>query len=574
MLIASLSSVNLRRLRDQLLDIKNEKDKISFDNISTKWLYFDRLLNTKADVEEFRVKLSTLEVKNSRCTMLSHMDVHEYANIGCCLHIYKVVKARSGGHTVVQTEDGCSFSFGWNKHGQLEVALSLVQCLITDVRDVACGNDFTVWLTSLKGASIRCGTSMLPLADTTAPNLLSLTQRGNIAQNFMRLKEGAIYSVKNFTVLPNKDEFCVMRFVDFMLKFVGDTTVRTSFVKSDGFTRYPFQLVEIHALEPTNNKYLIDAAGYVTNVGRTTQTRTGSKTLDFYLANCRVQQIRVTLWGGLGDLLIEKRTPMWGYRLYSTSSTLIVDDKKIPMLKRLKTDDSGVELTKDILSVENTAPKDGTLKNLLMWARNRKYDSSTFFCEVNIDKVRTKKGWNYPSCGGEKYKKGNLDRKEGRFWCDSCNNSMEYPVIRYRLELEISDDTDEENHSGLPPALANIVGTSHTLELKSHTYYEHGTYESFTCWKVVTSKDVEEGASSGMVAVNDASKAPALKRLNKTPLVATPSKSGEEKKQRREELEDSDAEGSFVADSQPKGGDVACSSDTRKRKRVVLDDSE
>ncbi|GJS47811.1 protein RCC2 [Tanacetum coccineum] len=80
---------------------------------------------------------------------------------------YKVVKAGSGGHTVVQTEDGCSFSFGWNKHGQLgtgsiknEVELSPVQCLITDVRDVACGNDFTVWLTSLKGASISMKTTL------------------------------------------------------------------------------------------------------------------------------------------------------------------------------------------------------------------------------------------------------------------------------------------------------------------------------------------------------------------------------------------------------------------------------
>ncbi|PWA37571.1 regulator of chromosome condensation (RCC1) family protein [Artemisia annua] len=76
---------------------------------------------------------------------------------------YKVVKAGSGGgHTVVQTVDGTSFSFGWNKHGQLgtgstkkEVELSPVQCLITDVRDVACGTDFTVWLTSIKGASIQ-----------------------------------------------------------------------------------------------------------------------------------------------------------------------------------------------------------------------------------------------------------------------------------------------------------------------------------------------------------------------------------------------------------------------------------
>nr|GEW43255.1 protein RCC2 homolog [Tanacetum cinerariifolium] len=67
-----------------------------------------------------------------------------------------------GGHTVVQTEDGISFSFGWNKHGELgtgsiknEFELSPVQCLITDVKDVACGTDFTVWLTSLEGASIQ-----------------------------------------------------------------------------------------------------------------------------------------------------------------------------------------------------------------------------------------------------------------------------------------------------------------------------------------------------------------------------------------------------------------------------------
>nr|GFA72698.1 hypothetical protein [Tanacetum cinerariifolium] len=234
------------------------------------------------------------------------------------------------------------------------------------------------------------------------------------------------------------------------------------------------------------------------------------------------------LWGGLGDLLIEKRTRHVG--LYLVVIT-VMSSKALQY---------GVELTTDILLVDNTAPKAETLENLLMWARNQKYDG------------------------------------------DSCNNSVEYPVIRYMLKLEISDDTaevvvvmfdetatsllkcsassildfedqvyfsasynlantftdlrlqDEEDHLGLPPALARIVGTSDTLELKPHTYYEHGTYESFTCWK-----------------------APALKRLNKFPSVATPSKPDEEKKQRREELEDSDVEGSFVAGSQLKGGDNA-----------------
>nr|GEV31521.1 hypothetical protein [Tanacetum cinerariifolium] len=352
----------------------------------------------------------------------------------------------------------------------------------------------------------RCGMSMLSLADISAPTLLCLTY--SITHNFLWLKEGSVYLVKNFTVVPNKDEFRVIGFDDFMLEFNGETTTWKAFLKFKGFTRYPFQLVEIDELEPTNNKYLIDVVGCVTNVGRITQTRTCSKTLDFYMVNCRGQQIRATLWGGLVDMLIEKRTrhvglypivitamsvKLYNNRLYlsSTSSTPIVDDANIPVLMRLKTDDSGVALTKVILPVDNTMLNVDTLENLLMWARNQKYDSATFLCKVKIDKVRTKKGCNYPSCG------------------------------------EIND---EEANLGLPTALANIVGISHTLELKSHAYYEHMNYESFTCWKVVIGEDVKEEASYATATTNNASKATELKKLNKAPAVATLSKPGEEKK--------------------------------------------
>ncbi|GKG38956.1 hypothetical protein Tco_0460668, partial [Tanacetum coccineum] len=69
-----------------------------------------------------------------------------------------------------------------------------------------------------------------------------------------------------------------------------------------------------------------------------------------------------------------------------------------------------------------------------------------------------------------------------------------------------SKEQDKEDHSGLPTALANIVGTTHTLELKSHTYFEH------TCWKVVTAEGGEGGASCGKVAANEASKAFVSKR--------------------------------------------------------------
>ncbi|GJZ72812.1 retrovirus-related pol polyprotein from transposon TNT 1-94, partial [Tanacetum coccineum] len=232
---------------------------------------------------------------------------------------------------------------------------------------------------------------------------------------------------------PNKEDFHVMRFADFMLEFDGDISVRKSSVKFEGFNHYSFQFVEINNLEPMNNKYLIDVVGYVTNVGRTTQQKTGSMTLDFHLANCRGQQIRVTLWGNLGHKLIKKRTRHIGLypiditaisvKLYSnrlnlssTSSSLIIDDEKILVLRRLKTNDSsGLELSKEVLPGDNALPKPGTLENLLMWARNQKYDDKEWL--------------EFPILWGEKCKKGNISRKKGQFWCDSCDSAVKYPVL-------------------------------------------------------------------------------------------------------------------------------------------------
>ncbi|XP_055833878.1 uncharacterized protein LOC129902578 isoform X2 [Solanum dulcamara] len=75
---------------------------------------------------------------------------------------YKIIRAAAGrSHTVVVTDDGQSFAFGWNKHGQLgigsvknETELSPIRCAVTEVNATACGADFTVWLTSVEGASI------------------------------------------------------------------------------------------------------------------------------------------------------------------------------------------------------------------------------------------------------------------------------------------------------------------------------------------------------------------------------------------------------------------------------------
>nr|GEZ42354.1 hypothetical protein [Tanacetum cinerariifolium] len=189
-------------------------------------------------------------------------------------------------------------------------------------------------------------------------NIMHATGRSNVAHNFLKLKACEIYSVKNFSIQPNKDEFCFFKDAPFIVKFDGETSVRKAFVKSDGFIRYPFELVELENLKVTNNKHMI-AAG-----------------------TCSEGDYVGRHW----EKLIEKRTRHVGlYPIVLTSF--------------------GVETSKVSLLVDFSKAKAGTLENLLMWGRNRKNDAATFNCEVRIDKVRTKKGWNYPAYGGDKCKK-------------------------------------------------------------------------------------------------------------------------------------------------------------------------
>ncbi|GJY76035.1 replication protein A 70 kDa DNA-binding subunit C-like protein [Tanacetum coccineum] len=215
-------------------------------------------------------------------------------------------------------------------------------------------------------------------------NAIHCTTKENIAHNFLKLKEGLVYLIRDFVVHPNKDEYRIFRDHAVILEFDGATSVRKTSVKGGGFVRYPFELQDLGNIKLTNNKYLIDVVGYVINVGRTTQQRIGSRTLDFYLTN-----------GSDGEGALNQVT----------------------------------------VNVDHSQPKDGTLENLLIWAQNRKNDVSLFLFAVTPPHYVL---MNYPSCGGPKCKKG-IDRKAGSFWCDSCNKPVEYPVLR--LKLNISNQT-------------------------------------------------------------------------------------------------------------------------------------
>nr|GEU32792.1 hypothetical protein [Tanacetum cinerariifolium] len=170
--------------------------------------------------------------------------------------------------------------------------------------------------------------------------------------------------------------------------------------------------------------------------------------MDFIVSNEKGQSVRVTLWGGLGEMLIEKRTcyvglypivltalsvKLYNNRLYlsSTSSTMIVDDEQIPVLKQFKSDDSGIEIAKELLPADSTGATARTHENLLMQARNQKYDA-------RLTRSKRRGGGITHHVVVRNVRRAILTVSMAAF---GVTHATVLWTTLYRLELEVSDDT-------------------------------------------------------------------------------------------------------------------------------------
>nr|GEV23403.1 hypothetical protein [Tanacetum cinerariifolium] len=319
-------------------------------------------------------------------------------------------------------------------------------------------------------------------------------------------------------LMGNKDEYQIFKDHDFILEFDGATSVRKASGKDGGFVRYPFQLQE----KPDN-------LGDV--VGRPRRC------------------------------VDQKENEQYKLYQFSSSSTQILDDPQLHVLNALKVENIEGEgsLNQVVTDVDYSQPKDGTLEYLLIWARNQKNDSSTFNCKVRIDNIRTRNGWNFPSCGGDKCTKG-IARKEGSFWCEACNKNVEYPVLRFRLELDVSNKS---------ASTVVVMFDGPAIELLKCSAYLIMEADDE---KLATSKVVEESVcSSNANALADV-KTKKLKRLATYPAVATASKPTEDKKKKRVELEYLDDEVTCASRDGPDDANESSPLDKRKKERYIVDD--
>lgn len=89
-------------------------------------------------------------------------------------------------------------------------------------------------------------------------NTMHCTAKAKISHSFVtKLVEGNIYTILDFAVIPNTEEYRIMKKSAYIIEFHGGTTVRRSLVKSDGFVRHPFNFIDFDDLQVTDNKYLI-----------------------------------------------------------------------------------------------------------------------------------------------------------------------------------------------------------------------------------------------------------------------------------------------------------------------------
>ncbi|XP_071694784.1 uncharacterized protein [Rutidosis leptorrhynchoides] len=321
------------------------------------------------------------------------------------------------------------------------------------------------------------------IASDEKGNVVQLTAKNTVAHCFiLRLKEGSVYLLKNFEVIPNRDTYRILKDNKFLIQLQGSTFLRRQAIEGlSGFIRHPFKCIAFDALEPTEGKYLIGMPFKVSSPtsGSTSKGHIVGKPWEFFPAE-EATVTRPILHHF--ELRFRETKPLRYSPLLSPFLDVLLHCKYSSI--------AGLPLQADV-----------------------------FKCKVELMNIRMKNGWHYTTCSICQAKKG-ITRQFGGYWCESCAKLVPEPITRFRVQCEVRDATaetvivffdetaeqltqttapclmaeqDEETCTTvLPNALANLLGTTQVVLIKTGSHYEHGTFESFNCIKVYLDEPVLE----------------------------------------------------------------------------------
>ncbi|GJY53960.1 hypothetical protein Tco_0445624 [Tanacetum coccineum] len=111
------------------------------------------------------------------------------------------------------------------------------------------------------------------------------------------------------------------------------------------------------------------------------------------------------------------------------------------------------------------------------------------------------------------------------------------------------------------------------MEIKSQSYYEYGTFESFTCWQLNPEEVCGDSVGFSTLDALDGVQTHRLSRPVRSPTVATPTKPLEPKRTKSLVIEDSDVEASGDSSGYVRRNKPDPISDSNKRKRLAYADA-
>ncbi|XP_050254903.1 uncharacterized protein LOC126700757 [Quercus robur] len=245
-------------------------------------------------------------------------------------------------------------------------------------------------------------------------------------------------------------------------------------------------------------------------------------------------KIRITLWGPTSNeiednfytnnpgsfVIIVTSTIVKTFRgehyLSSTSATKVYINLEIPETTTLidrnveKTEIEGIPLQfKQQISVEKRITQNRrTIKQMtsLEWTSNDQ--ENVFTCLATIENIENNFGWYYIGCA----KCNKKVKSENDFWCSHCKSNSNFPIPRYKIQLNVDDGTecavfilfDKEAekflhttarelsnkyaimnaNSTLPNEIEKLIGKTFVFQLKLNDYNWKKGWELYTTEKV------------------------------------------------------------------------------------------
>ncbi|KAL0003891.1 hypothetical protein SO802_011452 [Lithocarpus litseifolius] len=388
------------------------------------------------------------------------------------------------------------------------------------------------------------------LIDEQDDTIHATIQKNNVKKFQAQLREGQLYSLSNFRVdtYKEKDSYRPIS-KDKKINFLCTTVIEELKEAEVTISQHKFEFVDYRTIvdRVDNNKQLTDIIGKIVGVGAQENVHVQGSTVpmrNIDIMNPEDIKIRITLWGPTSNeiednfytnnpgpfVIIVTSTIVKTFRgehyLSSTSATKVYINLEIPETATLidrnveKTEIEGIPLQfkQEISIAKRITQNRRTIKQITSLEWTSDDQENVFTCLAKIENIEKNFGWYYIGCA----KCNKKVKSENDFWCSHCKSNSNFPIPRYRIQLNVDDGTEHavfilfdkeaekllhttarelsnkyatmNANSTLPNEIEKLIGKTFVFQLKLNDYNWKEGWELYTIEKVFDNISNDETA--------------------------------------------------------------------------------